>query len=221
MFDKTFALNVAYPAAVAAYQAMTLPLSGIGLPLGYSSTSFIESTDPTDRPYGVVGDGAFGKVIAIRGTETLNEWLDDFKAVLVPNPYGVGKVHIGFLDVYNRIRPSLLTVLRPLITAPVVIVGHSLGGALALLLAADLAPFSTVYTFASPRVGDTVFAAEFDSRSPNCVRIVNEGDVVPHVPLPPLFANVETPQTVRGGFRVGDISYAHHLDQYLAGLKKL
>lgn len=70
--------------------------------------------------------------------------------------------------------------------------GHSLGGALATILAWRLArlalvPESTpiyVFTFGSPRVGDWAFASAFD-RLPNvrCWRFVLGHDVVPRLPM--------------------------------------
>jgi predicted lipase len=59
------------------------------------------------------------------------------------------------------------------------------------MLAIDLAgngvfAAPTVYTFASPRVGDKVFAGTYDNLVPNSWRVSNLNDIVPH--LPPLLA---------------------------------
>jgi predicted lipase len=78
----------------------------------------------------------------------------------------------------------------------VTICGHSLGGALATLLALDLAATAanptnaahaqfrnpTVFTYASPRTGDSMFAATYNLVVPNSNRIENRFDLVPHLP---------------------------------------
>jgi hypothetical protein len=77
------------------------------------------------------------------------------------------------------------------------ICGHSVGGALATLLALDLAanaaaPFNepTVYTYASPRTGDATFVSTYNHVVPNTFRIANRLDLVPKLPLPPLYDHV-------------------------------
>ena len=67
------------------------------------------------------------------------------------------------------------------------IVGHSLGGALATLYALENArttqlPTSVLYTFASPMVGDSTFAAAVNQLGLTSWRIVNAQDWVPKLP---------------------------------------
>lgn len=72
------------------------------------------------------------------------------------------------------------------------VTGHSLGGALATLATAHIlklikdnkifAKPPILYTFASPRVGDAEFAANFQHLE--CYRITNSEDIVPKVPFP-------------------------------------
>jgi triacylglycerol lipase len=70
------------------------------------------------------------------------------------------------------------------------VAGHSLGAAIATLLALDLSVNSSLpvglYTLASPRVGDLTFSHLFNHVVPNAYRIDNRFDVVPKTP-PPLF----------------------------------
>jgi pimeloyl-ACP methyl ester carboxylesterase len=78
------------------------------------------------------------------------------------------------------------------------ICGHSLGGALATLLALDLAANTkvpafrspVVYTYASPRTGDSTFANTYDHVVPNTFRFANRIDIVPKLPLPPMYKHV-------------------------------
>jgi hypothetical protein len=70
---------------------------------------------------------------------------------------------------------------------PAVVCGHSLGGALATLLVADLAANTALkpqaWTFASPRVGDTAFAGRYGGLSTVSWRVYNLADIVPYVPI--------------------------------------
>ena len=69
--------------------------------------------------------------------------------------------------------------------------GHSLGGALCTLLAADLGAsvksgsrnFTvTAINFGSPRVGNRAFVAMYNDLVPDSVRVVNGDDLVPTLP---------------------------------------
>lgn len=87
---------------------------------------------------------------------------------------------------------STLPFKRPVTS--VTICGHSLGGALATLLALDVAVntpfFPAVFTYASPRTGDSQFVAVYNHAVPNTTRIANRVDLVPKLPLPPLYEHV-------------------------------
>ena len=69
-----------------------------------------------------------------------------------------------------------------------VVTGHSLGSALATLFvmknkASHRFDITTICTFASPRVGDTQFAEQFNQLPVTSWRIVNTQDIVPKLPL--------------------------------------
>jgi hypothetical protein len=150
-------------------------------------------------------------VIAIRGTEGIMEWIQDAKFGMVPCPFvaGAGNTEDGFSDMYNSLRtgtsgssPTVVSALGMLAfpnpingMTSVTICGHSLGGALVTLLALDVAAHTifknpTVYTYASPRTGDGTFATMYDHLVPNSFRIANRVDLVPKLPLPPLYDHV-------------------------------
>ena len=136
---------------------------------------------------------------------------------------------MGFQLVYEHIRDSILKVLGDhcMGAQKLSVTGHSLGGALAVLCGMDLAANSPmklvpeVHTFAGPRAVDPEFAGKFAQVIPVCNRAVNFMDVVPQVPVPPLYEHVGKEILVHGGFRPLDVAYAHHLTVYLAGLQKL
>jgi triacylglycerol lipase len=136
---------------------------------------------------------------------------------------------MGFQLVYEHIRVSIADLLTANCQGAetIWVTGHSLGGALAVLGAFDifknvkLSPVPQLYTFAGPRTGAPDFAASFAAAIPACNRVVNFMDVVPQVPLPPTYEHVGQETLVHGGFRPLDVTYAHHLTTYLAGIQKL
>jgi predicted lipase len=164
-------------------------------------------------PIGVVLQKTGGDdiVIAIRGTEGVYEWVQDARFSLVPCPFlaAAGNTEDGFAAMYSTLRtgsapgaPTLVSALpglafpQPVSAATsVTICGHSLGGALVTLLALDVAANTlftnpTVYSYASPRAGDSTFAAMYDHLVPNTFRIANRMDIVPKLPMPPLYDHV-------------------------------
>src|SRR5215467_13673120 len=139
-------------------------------------------------------------IVAFRGTQFVHDWFDDFD--FIPAPYaavpGRGTVHSGFQLVYMSLRQNLLGLVNQY--APgyrqLLIVGHSLGGALCALAAPDLLNQDSaanlspiVYTLAEPRVGHDDFVTFYNTHVNVCYRIVNVWDVVPH--LPPDLADYE------------------------------
>ncbi|WP_406815283.1 lipase family protein [Mycobacterium sp. M23085] len=149
--------------------------------------------------------------VAIRGTEGWLEWIHDADFLQVPCPFlaGAGHTEDGFTDMYESLRtgvaPASPTVVNALATLPVPqpmaslsICGHSLGGALATLLALDMAANTaftnpTVYTYGSPRTGDSLFAATYDQVVKNSYRVANRLDIVPALPPPLDYEHVLNP----------------------------
>jgi predicted lipase len=252
-FDVQFAINTYYPAANAAYQIQTVP--DPLLPAGFALAGTLKA-DPQKAAammaaaapqqhvmvnamladsniFGLVAWNAAAKIaiVAFRGTQDAKDWLDDVDAVPVEyQPVkGIGLAHMGFQLVYEHVRASL----SALLTGPcagaqrILVTGHSLGGAVAVLSGFDISKnivagsIPEFYTFAGPRSVDPGFSGKFNSAFPVCNRVVNFMDVVPQVPLPPVYEHVGQEQLVHGGFKPLDIVYAHRLTTYLAGLQKL
>ena len=148
-------------------------------------------------------------VIAIRGTEGIQEWIHDADFLMVPCPFLAGSGHTedGFTAMYLSMTtgidsgsPTLIkalpTMAFPKPVTSVTICGHSLGGALATLAALDIAVNTafkkpTVFTYASPRTGGPQFAATYNQVVPNTNRIAGRLDLVPKLPLPPLYDHVQ------------------------------
>ncbi|MGY1952645.1 lipase family protein [Pseudomonas pergaminensis] len=128
-------------------------------------------------------------LIAVRGTASAADGLRDANAHQVAFAEGVGKAHEGFYQAYRAMRDFVLHYLTQFhIGQRIVICGHSLGGAIALLLAEALRRIPDhnynilLYTYGAPRAAD----AEFTLGASTLVhhRIVNHNDPVPSVPAP-------------------------------------
>jgi len=147
--------------------------------------------------------------IAYRGTSDINDWKDDFtynqsglpgqnkpiyqqKADFLRSKYSVKdtpspRVHTGFINVYMQFREKLIDVLNKTNHKNITITGHSLGGAITAITAADLynqgyKPVS--YKFASPRVGDKAFSDLVDrDENSRLYHIYNTSDIVPTLPF--------------------------------------
>jgi hypothetical protein len=150
-------------------------------------------------------------VIAIRGTEGILEWVHDAEFDLVPCPFlaGAGYTEDGFTAMYESLMtgtepdsPTVVNALAklafPRSVSSVTICGHSLGGALATLLALDVAANTVftppaVYTYGSPRTGDSLFASTYDQVVSNSYRIANRLDIVPALPPPIDYEHVLNP----------------------------
>ncbi len=104
------------------------------------------------------------------------------------------RVHHGFLTYYENVRDYIISRVEDYCsdggTGQIHVLGHSSGGAVAAICAADLCrnipqvntPNLLCITAASPRPGDTAFAREFSAGNINCHRYVNGSDMVPSMP---------------------------------------
>mmetsp|Transcript_27648 Transcript_27648/g.95621 ORF Transcript_27648/g.95621 Transcript_27648/m.95621 type:complete len:294 (-) Transcript_27648:397-1278(-) len=141
-------------------------------------------------------------VAAYRGTITSNfaNWLEDLETWRTrtdfPSCEGCA-VHKGFFKDYAGLAQAVQSSLRQSLAAhpgaKTWITGHSLGAALAALLAADWVGLGNnvdaVYTMGEPRVGNDAFAnfikAAYPSTpgTPSYFRLVHNKDIVPHLPV--------------------------------------
>lgn len=121
-------------------------------------------------------------VVVVRGTSSPLDWLRGLR--FVPwYSWRLGWCHSGFLKGARGVWSQLIGILAGM-DGPVYLVGHSLGGAVATVLAAMLllvgrSPVALV-TFGSPRVG-AARLGKILSRVPTR-RYVNGSDPVPLVP---------------------------------------
>lgn len=125
----------------------------------------------------------------------VRNWMTNFNTMLTSYSDIINaKIHGGFNDAYNavkdRVRAAALDLVNKYPTARILVTGHSLGGALATVAAADLKIYLAVgnefmvYTLGAPRVGNAPFADHLFSLFPTGTyyRIVHYDDGVPHTP---------------------------------------
>jgi len=127
-------------------------------------------------------------LVSVRGTSEIaaDAWLDA-DANQVPFEQGDGKVHNGFYRAAKVVYAFVVNYMEKFYSGQkLVICGHSLGGAVALLLAEMLRrnkryqPDIVLYTYGAPRAADSTF---IDAAKPlNHHRIVFHNDPVPSVP---------------------------------------
>ena len=120
--------------------------------------------------------------VVLRGTNDPRDWLTDFN--VIPDDWVEGGlVHRGFAKAFDLVGDKVIASLNKHVPAncPLFIAGHSLGAALATLLASRRRPHA-LYTFGSPRVGDDDFGETLDGV--RIFRVVNNRDVVTTVPPP-------------------------------------
>ena len=118
-----------------------------------------------------------GETIVLSGCGTrprdVQNLRHDLDAAWVTHSAG-GRVHRGFADAWSTLRAELQELPRPN-----VVTGHSLGGALAILAAAEY-PEVGAMIFGSPRVGDVEFSENFRGRE--LIRYQGPADVVCQLP---------------------------------------
>ncbi|CAD5220024.1 unnamed protein product [Bursaphelenchus okinawaensis] len=131
----------------------------------------------------------------VGGIQLLYESYETAFAPMVEAKIG-GKVSQYFYNVYSNLQKDGLNdeVLRLAKEYPdyaIWIGGHSLGGALSSISAAELIKIQnispekvTVITFGEPRSGNSEYSKNYDALVPKTFRVVNKADLVPH--LPPL-----------------------------------
>ncbi|HWY58278.1 MAG TPA: lipase family protein [Terriglobales bacterium] len=236
------------PANIANAAGQTLPATYDPDDIGYKIVSTIIGNDLAtninpERGHQIVSFGFILQapnhdvVIAIRGTAGIWEWVHDCECFAVRCPFlaGAGRTDDGFTSIYNslcvatsaRLVETLSTLPFDHSTNSLTICGHSLGGALATLLALDVTANTnfknpTVYTFGSPRTGDSLFVSAYNQAVPNTYRIANRVDIVPKLPLPPLYEHaaglyeLNPVKLIPPAFLVKcEFACEHHMTSYL------
>lgn len=176
-----------------AFESMGYRLLGRGI---------INEVGPTSSLRAAVAKQGDAVVVSFRGTsgDTLRETFDNavmIDAIAAPSPpsfmqrderQGIA-VHAGFHAAYKLLRGDVLRAIAREKGTHLFITGHSMGGALAQLMALDIAANKgddfaslTVITSGAPRVGNAGFKSAFERLVPDNLRIIVNHDPVPSVP---------------------------------------
>ena len=123
-----------------------------------------------------LAEGVDYAVLVFRGSDDALDWLNNLNVMPV-RWRGAGRVHNGFSASLEAIWDEVTHALHQA-TRPLLITGHSLGGALAGLAAA-LLPCKEFITFGAPKIGDE----EFQESARSGRRYVNNQDIVCRLPL--------------------------------------
>ena len=128
-------------------------------------------------------------IISFRGSKGLRNWIGNMDALHKEVPYGA--VHSGFFKAFKVVQDQVFLALIRAREAnrPVVLTGHSLGGALATLTAAYAqyeigpTPIEAIYTYGMPKFCDPQAAAYTDGFFGDRIfRFVNNKDIVTRIP---------------------------------------
>jgi hypothetical protein len=154
---------------------------------GFTRFRFFNSDDTQ----GFAAADAENVLIGFRGTEgNFADWFGNLRvAPKDTGRNGYGTVHTGFYSGYHDVHDALLEFLEQVgaATKKLWIAGHSLGGALSIIAAAELHAkrfeIAAIHTVGQPRTGTTSFLDFCDSVfGDRYARIVNNRDIVPRVP---------------------------------------
>jgi len=135
---------------------------------------------------GFIAEDGHDLYIVFEGSDGTGDWIDNLK-FWQKNVYKGVKVHAGFyyqfMQVETLINKAVVAKIILDSKARIIIIGHSLGAALATLTCLEVADYKPVcITFGSPRVGNWKFARLFNKKILHCYRYVNGDDVVCKVP---------------------------------------
>ncbi len=183
---KGFYPDIAFHALAMAYWAyQPAPGSDTLVASKQNLTNVLRYRDPNPLiPSMVAGFDGQGWQVAIEGTTDARQWMNYVLRFGTANATGIsGTVFKVFNDWSNVLLPQLSAVIGN--TEDVALAGHSLGGALAVLLGEKLFAagkrVKKTITFACPRIGDVAIVNATEVPTHNVRTLL---DVVPHAPPP-------------------------------------
>lgn len=149
--------------------------------INYNEELILIENKETDVQCFLFFDNKINTIFVIfRGTSSFTDKIIDLKINKVDFFYNT-KIHKGFYEQYMSIRSQLITKLNLYKDSYNIITGgHSLGGALATLLAFEYK--CDCITIGSPRVGNKRFAKIYNDNVKKTLRIMNEFDPIPKTP---------------------------------------
>jgi triacylglycerol lipase len=166
--------------------------------LGFSNFVWIDLTGVFKDLCAFIVSSNDYHLLVFRGTKMPQDWMTDLACTPVrfdwvfPAAPAIGEIHAGFGHCLSDGLNDIISALSPRDKAkPLLITGHSLGGALAALagacftvLGSSVPTVSAIYTFGQPRIGLHDFCNTYSRILANkLIRFVNKQDLVPRVPF--------------------------------------
>ena len=157
---------------------------------GYQLTGFSRIPEVEVNYLVATSDTKKQHIIAVRGTANVENAIVDVSLKLLMDPHANILLHQGFAQAAESIYKEVLPTLKK--GYMISTTGHSLGGAVALILAMyldmDKIPLGPVITFGQPKVTNVSGALAFNDL--DVTRVVTARDLVPLVPpMDPLDIN--------------------------------
>lgn len=175
------------------------------LKAGFTSDVYTCSGGIENIHAGLIGISDIGIIIAFRGTNGTNDWLNNFAANQAnyqnytdENGRSV-KVHDGFYSAFLSVKEKMTDLLLKLHNeypdAKLYLTGHSKGGAMTILMSTYLHIFyaenknitiSQIVTFGAPRLGNEAFKSWYINQlhlEDIHTRVESCRDIVPHLPF--------------------------------------
>ncbi|KAJ9076497.1 hypothetical protein DSO57_1025659 [Entomophthora muscae] len=192
-----------------------------------------------------IDNGHKSIVLSFRGSVSTKNWVENFR--FDKTRFAVGQVHLGFKNQADALQPYYETIIGELLDQypdySLVLTGHSSGGSVALIAAIYLQKELGVawkrihlFTYGQPRVGNAKFASWVNTLELKMTRVVNENDLVPHMPPnfvgyyhqhtelyinqgKPTFCRVTSPEDSQcSNSRVPTVNIKNHMSAFGVGL---
>jgi len=167
----------------------------------------------------------YGNTVVFRGSMTSADFSTDFQYT-EQTKSGSVMIHSGFYNMFQSIKSQI----KLDITHPIAILGHSLGCALASLLAYDTIlssnyqpPKITVLNYAPPKVGNQAYA-DVINKYVNITNVINTADIIPTLPLTymlnagKVYQYVHTKNCVTFNDSATDLISCHSMTVYVRNL---
>jgi hypothetical protein len=135
--------------------------------------------------------------ITFRGTNTMQDIISDLNVRLVYLSDNKEKIqiHKGFYDQFVSIEPQITRLIENQDTQNLYISGHSLGAGIAQIAAAFYGEKNkevSLCTIGCPRTGNDAFVKWLTQNIKNNIRIVNQEDIIPTIPIRPIWAHTNS-----------------------------
>lgn len=164
--------------------------------------------------------------IVLRGTMYFEDFITDADMIRTRTEFG--DIHEGFWNDYNLVLPYIVNPLKELGLDKYIIyvTGHSMGAAIAALIAYKLSLTKFMFTteivnipIALPHVSDDTFVALYSKAAITTCSIANVHDLIPDMPAGLGYVQLVKPVYV--DFQHNDVVLNHKAETYVQFIKEL